>query len=107
MLKDLPRLSLSNSERSLMKSCRFSRIPEINLCFFSFFVNFCWEVVQTYFYALKDSPFSKMLYGWFHCTLGDVILTIGSFWLVSAASRSRKWLLKVKRFNFFVFIFVG
>ncbi len=90
-----------------MKSCRFSRIPEINLCFFSFFLNFFWEVVQTYFYTLKDSPFSKMLYGWFHCTLGDVILTIGSFWLVSAASRNRKWLLKVNRLNFIGFIMVG
>ena len=90
-----------------MKSCRFSRIPEINLCFFSFFLNFFWEVVQTYFYTLKDSLFSKMLYGWFHCTLGDVILTIGSFWLVSAASRNRKWLLKLNRLNFFGFIMVG
>ena len=103
MLKDLPLLSLSNSERSSMKSCRFSRIPEINLCFFSFFLNFFWEVVQTYFYTLKDSPFSKMLYGWIHCTLGDVILTIGSFWLVSAASRN----LKLNRLNFIGFIMVG
>jgi len=102
-----PFIFLSNSERSSMKSCRFSRIPEINLCFFSFFLNFFWEVVQTYFYTLKDSPFSKMLYGWFHCTLGDVILTIGSFWLVSAASRNRKWLLKLNRLNFIGFIMVG
>ena len=90
-----------------MKSCRFSRIPEINLCFFSFFLNFFWEVVQTYFYTLKDSHFSKMLYGWFHCTFGDVILTIGSFWLVSAVSRNRKWLLKLNRLNFIGFIMVG
>jgi len=90
-----------------MKSCRFSRIPEINLCFFPFFLNFFWEVAQTYFYTAKDSPSSKMLYGWFHCTLGDVILIIGSFWLVSAASRNRKWLLKLNRLNFIGFIMVG
>ncbi len=90
-----------------MKSCRFSRIPEINLCFFSFFLNFFWEVVQTYFYTLKDSPFSEMLYGWFHCTLGDVIVTIGSFWLVSAASHNRKWLLELNPLNFVGFIMVG
>ncbi len=51
-----------------MKGFRFSRIPEINLFFFSFFLNFFWEVVQTYFYTLKDYPFSEMLYGWLHCT---------------------------------------
>lgn len=90
-----------------MKGCRFSRIPEIHLCFFSFFLNFFWEVVQTYFYTLKDSPFREMLYGWLHCTLGDVMLTLGSFWLVSAASRDRKWFLKLNRLTFIGFIMVG
>jgi len=80
---------------------------EIALCFFSFFLNFFWEVVQTYFYTLKDSSFSEMLYGWLHCTLGDVMLTVGSFWLVSAASRDRKWFLNLNRLNFIGFIMVG
>ncbi len=35
------------------------------------------------------------------------MLTIGSFWLVSAASRNRKWLLKLNRLNFIGFIMVG
>ena len=86
---------------------RFSRIPEISLCFPSFFLNFFWEVAQTYFYTMKDAPFNTMLYGWIHCTLGDVILTMLSFWIVSMVSRSRRWLLHLSPSNFIVFIMIG
>ena len=86
---------------------RFSRIPEISLCFPSFFLNFFWEVAQTYFYTMKDAPFNTMLYGWIHCTLGDVILTMLSFWIVSMVSRSRKWLLHWDPRTFIGFILIG
>jgi len=90
-----------------MKRHSLYRIPEISLCFLSFFLNFFWEVVQTYFYTLKDAPFHTMLYGWFHCTLGDVILTLLSFWLVSILSRNRRWFLNLNGLNFIGFILVG
>ncbi len=86
---------------------RFSRLPEIGLCFLSFFLNFFWEVAQTYFYTMKDAPFNTMLYGWIHCTLGDVILTMVSFWIVSLISRSRRWLLHLSPPNFIAFIMIG
>lgn len=84
-----------------------SRIPELSLISWSFFLNFFWEVVQTYFYTLEDSPFRTMLYGWIHCTFGDVLLTLGSFWLVSIVSRNRRWSLKLNRLNFIGFIMIG
>jgi len=84
-----------------------SRIPELSLISWSFFLNFFWEVVQTYFYTLKDSPFRNMLYGWIHCTFGDVLLTLGSFWLVSIVSRNRRCSLKLNRLNFIGFIMIG
>jgi hypothetical protein len=86
---------------------RISRIPEISLSLWFFFLNFFWEVVQTYFYALKDFTFGTILYGWVHCTLGDVLLTLGSFWVISIFSRSRRWFLKLNRFNFIGFIIIG
>jgi hypothetical protein len=86
---------------------RISRIPEISLCLWSFFLNFFWEVVQTYFYTLKDSPFRTMLYGWIHCTLGDVLLTLLSFWVVSIFSCNRRWSMKLNRLNFIGFIMIG
>jgi hypothetical protein len=90
-----------------LKRNQFSRVPEIGLSFWSFFLNFSWEVIQTYFYTLRDSPFVTMLYGWFHCTLGDVIITLGSFWLISMMSHNRRWFLNLKRLNFIVFVLVG
>lgn len=90
-----------------LKKHRFSQAPELSIFFLSFFLNFFWEVVQTYFYTIRDSPFSAMLYGWIHCTLGDVIITIGSFWLVSILSRNRRWFLRLNRLSFIGFIIVG
>lgn len=89
------------------KGSHSSRVPEIGLGFLSFFLNFLWEVVQTYFYTMKNAPFTTMLYGWVHCTSGDVILTIASFWLVSLMSRNRRWLLHLNRLNFPGFILLG
>lgn len=90
-----------------LKKHRFSQAPELSIFFLSFFLNFFWEVVQTYFYTIRDSPFSAMFYGWIHCTLGDVIITIGSFWLVSILSRNRRWFLRLNRLSFIGFIIVG
>jgi hypothetical protein len=84
-----------------------SRIPELSLISWSFFLNFFWEVVQTYFYTMKDSAFGTMIYGWIHCTLGDVVITLGSFWLVSIVSHNRRWFLRLNRVNFVGFIMVG
>jgi len=56
---------------------------------------------------MKDAPFHTMLYGWVHCTSGDVILTLVSFWLVSIISRSRKWFLHLNGLNFVGFIMIG
>jgi hypothetical protein len=86
---------------------RCYRMPEISICFLSFFLNFFWEVLQTFFYTMKDAPFHIMLYGWVHCTLGDVILTIVSFWLVGIISRDRRWLLNLSPLNFIGFIMIG
>jgi len=90
-----------------LKGYPFSRIPEISLGFWSFFLNFFWEVVQTNFYTMKDSAFYTMLYGWLHRTLGDVMITIGSFWIVSMMSHNRRWFLKLTRLNFIGFIMIG
>lgn len=86
---------------------RFFRIPEVNLCVTSFFLNFFWEVIQTYFYTMRDAPFSTMLYGWLHCTLGDVFLTLGSFWVISIFNRNRRWFLRLNRLNLIAFIMIG
>ncbi|MFB0505812.1 MAG: hypothetical protein ACETWT_03675 [Thermodesulfobacteriota bacterium] len=48
-----------------------------------------------------------MLYGWFHCTLGDVMITLGSFWFVSVVSWNRRWFLKSTARSFAGFVIIG
>lgn len=90
-----------------MKGYIIFQIPEISLCFLAFFLNFFWEVLHTYFYEFKESPFSTLLYGWLHCTLGDVIITLGAFWLVSLISRNRRWFLSPNRLYLIAFVLAG
>ena len=98
---------MDSHKRFSLKRFQFSHIPEIGLTFLSFFLNFSWEVVHTYFYTLKDSDFNTMLYGWLHCTWGDVMITLGSFWLVSLMGWNRRWFLNLNRRNFVGFIMIG
>jgi hypothetical protein len=83
------------------------RTPEFLIGFSSFFLNFFWEVAQTYFYTMKDASFSTMLYGWVHCTLGDVMITLGSFWIISLINRNRRWFLNPKKLSFAGFLLAG
>jgi len=98
---------VGNEEINFPKECRYFQVPEVILCFLAFFLHFFWEVAHTYFYTLKDSHFNTMLYGWLHCTLGDVMVTVGSFWFVSLMSRTRRWFLGLNRVNFTGFIMAG
>jgi len=103
----LSELFLDYQTRFTLKGRRFFQIPEVSLCFLAFFLPFFWEVVHTYLYTLKDSVFNTMLYGWLHCTWGDVMIPLGSFWLVSLMSWNRRWFLRFKKVNFIGFIMVG
>ena len=90
-----------------LKKYRFLYVPEIGLSFLSFFLNFFWEVAQTYFYTFKDSPFDTMLYGWLHCAWVDVMIILGCFWLVCLVSRNRRWFLRLNKVNFACFVMAG
>lgn len=92
-----------------MKSQELIRIPEVNLCLWAFPLNFFWEMAHTYFYTLKEAPFKTMLYGWVHCTIGDVLITLGIYWVVSFLSLNRRWFLDLKRekARFIGFIILG
>lgn len=56
---------------------------------------------------MKDASFSTMLYGWVHCTLGDVMITLGSFWIISLINRNRRWFLNPKKLSFAGFLLAG
>ncbi|MEJ2067650.1 MAG: hypothetical protein P8Y09_06830, partial [Deltaproteobacteria bacterium] len=78
--------AIGEMEEFVFKEGRQFSIPELSFCLSAFFLHFFWEVAHTYFYTMKDAGFNTMLYDWLHCTVRDVMITLGSFWLVSLIS---------------------
>jgi hypothetical protein len=98
---------LGGMEGSMFKEGRHFSIPELSLCLSAFFLHFFWEVVHSYFYTMKEADFNTMLYDWLHCTGRDVMLTLGSFWLVSLISWNRRWFLGLNKLNVAGFVMAG
>ena len=73
----------------------------------AFFLNFFWEVVHTNFFTFKAMPYNMLLNGWLHCVMGDIIITVVAFWIISLINRNRKWFLKMNTFNFTGFVAIG
>jgi len=81
--------------------------PELNMAFFSFLLNFVWEVLQTPFFLDKSAEINTIVWYRFHCTLGDVLITLGSFWLVALIFKSRAWFLNPTKPKVTLFVTFG
>jgi hypothetical protein len=86
---------------------KISIAPELNIAIFSFLLNFVWEVLQTPFFIDLSSDINTIVWFRLHCTFGDVIIALGSFWLVSLIFKNRLWILQPSRANIFLFILFG
>ena len=86
---------------------KISSFPELNIAFFSFLLNFVWEVLQTPFFIDISDKINTIIWYRFHCTLGDVMISLGSFWLVALITRSRTWFLNPTKLRILLFIAFG
>jgi hypothetical protein len=86
---------------------KISIAPELNIAVFAFLLNFVWEVLQTPFFIDKSFAINTIVWYRLHCTLGDVMIALGSFWLVSLIFKNRLWILQPSRVNVFLFILFG
>ena len=68
--------------------------PETNLFLFAFLLNFIYEVWQSPYFEFYNMPLlaDKIEYIT-HCTIGDGVINIFSFWIVSALRGSLYWLI--------------
>ena len=82
-------------------------IPELNIAFFSFLLNFAWEVLQTPFFVDITDEINTIVWYRFHCTVGDVIISLGCFWLVALIFRTRTWILNPTKLKLLLFIAFG
>jgi hypothetical protein len=82
-------------------------LPELNIVFFSFLLNFVWETLQTPFFVDINDKLNTIIWYRFHCTLGDVVITLGSFWLVAMITKSRSWFLNPTKNRLLLFVAFG
>jgi len=92
---------------NLQKVKRISISPELNIVVFTFLLNFAWEVLQTPFFIDQSFKINTIVWYRLHCTFGDVMITLGCFWLVALIFKSRVWFLHPNKLNVFLFTAFG
>ena len=86
---------------------KVTSIPELNIAFFSFLLNFVWEVLQTPFFVDISAEINTIIWYRFHCTLGDVMISLAGFWFVALILRSRSWFLNPTKKKILLFVAFG
>ena len=67
-------------------------IPELQLLMFGLPLELLWEVAQFPLYTVwQEGEWSYILYGLAHCTLGDLLILLVTYWVVALLNRSRYW----------------
>lgn len=69
-----------------------AQAPELRLVLWGFALNLTWEVLQTPLYADRGGSARYLAWSRLHCTLGDVLILLGCFWLVALMCRDRRWI---------------
>lgn len=68
-------------------------LPEIQLVILALPLHLLWEIAQFPLYTVwHDGDWGYILYGLVHCTLGDALIMLSAFWLMSLLNHTRHWL---------------
>ena len=90
-----------------MNRIRGQRFPEVTLLLCGFLINLAWEFAQSPLYADHVREASYILWTRVHCTVGDVLILLGSFWLTALCFRTRFWYRADRFFSTGVFVLFG
>lgn len=86
----------------------WKEIPEFLLLTLSLPLQLLWEIAQFPLYTVwHEGDWSYILYGLIHCTLGDLLILLSVFWLVSLLNRSRYWIFSPSLINIVLFTALG
>ena len=83
------------------------RWPEIHLLRFGVVFSLGWEALQSPLYT--DTflvPWQTMLYNRLHCVIGDAMILLAAFWLVSLVW-GRRWIACGRRLPLLMFVLLG
>ncbi|MBW3570513.1 MAG: hypothetical protein KY467_05360 [Gemmatimonadetes bacterium] len=73
---------------------RLADLPELNVAFFAFLLNFVWEFLQVpFFRGMAEAPHWEAVQSCTLATVGDAGIALVAFWMVALAARSRSWVI--------------
>lgn len=77
----------------IAKISKATRSPEFNICIFAAMLNLPWEFLQVPFFSgMSDGHHWTNVKICFRATLGDVLITLISYWVVALLFMRRHWL---------------
>lgn len=104
----------SSKDENIKNNNSFTRIqswkilPEVQLLMLSLPLHLLWEIAQFPLYTVwHENDWSYIIYGLIHCTLGDMLILISVFWIVSLLNRSRCWIYSPALSNVILFTILG
>lgn len=71
---------------------RARRVPEVALVSWGFMLHGTWEFLHSPLYTDHAEGFTYVLWTRLHCTVGDLLILLFSFWATSLVFRSRHWI---------------
>jgi len=96
------------SARPRLAQRKWTSIPELQLLMFGLPLELLWEVAQFPLYTVwQEGDWGYILYGLAHCTLGDLLILLVTYWVVSLLNRSRYWYRSNILVNGFLFTLLG
>lgn len=70
-------------------------VVHLSLAATGFLINFFWEMIQSPLYEdVGHKSYAEILTSRLHCTLGDVVILLGAYWIVVLGTGDRFWLLQ-------------
>ena len=85
----------------------FLNNPLLNLLFFSFVLNSTWEWIQTPFFIDITSDLNTIVWYRIHCTLGDTLIMLAGYALISLYHKDYKWIAHAHIKHFAVLTAMG
>lgn len=81
--------------------------PVLNFIFFSYVLNATWEWTQSPFFVDTTSSLNLIVWYRIHCSLGDTIVLLVSFSLLSLYRKGLGWICHPKMRDYFVLCLLG
>ncbi|REJ65747.1 MAG: hypothetical protein DWQ31_17585 [Planctomycetota bacterium] len=86
---------------------RLRIIPEVQLAVWGGLLHGVWEFLHSSFYTDHVRGLWYVVWTRLHCTVGDVMILVASFWLTSLAFRTRRWIRDRNLIAMLIFWMIG